>query len=153
MPEGGWPVVHYMHGTGGDYESCRSIDSDILSRGMALLCIDQPLHGSRMPEEGVSELLLDFYSFNFLNPGAGRNGFIQGAADTLVLTAMVAAGRFDIDGAVIARPDEIRPVVERAMAVNREGRPFLIDAVIAQRGPGAGANWHPGISIAAAAKQ
>jgi len=68
--------------------------------------------------------------------------------DPVVDFVSIAKG-FDIDGAVISRPDEIRPVFERAMAVNREGRPYLVDAVIAQRGPGAGMNWHPGISIAA----
>jgi thiamine pyrophosphate-dependent acetolactate synthase large subunit-like protein len=55
---------------------------------------------------------------------------------------------FDIEGALITRPDEIRPAFETAMAVNHEGRPYLIDALVAQRGPGAGQNWHPGISIA-----
>jgi benzoylformate decarboxylase len=67
--------------------------------------------------------------------------------DPVVDFVSIAKG-FDIDGAVISRPDEIRSAFERAMAVNREGRPYLIDAVIAQRGPGAGMNWHPGVSIA-----
>jgi len=55
---------------------------------------------------------------------------------------------FDIEGGVIAEPSQIRPVFERAVAANREGRPYLIDALIAQRGPGAGADWHPDVSIA-----
>ncbi len=54
---------------------------------------------------------------------------------------------FEIDGAVVSAPDEIGPAFARAVAANREGRPFLIDALIAQRGPGAGLNWHPDISI------
>ncbi len=54
---------------------------------------------------------------------------------------------FDIDGAVVSAPDEIGPAFARAVAANREGRPFLIDALIAQRGPGAGLNWHPDVSI------
>lgn len=54
---------------------------------------------------------------------------------------------FDIDGAVVMSPDDVAPVFGHAAAVNREGRPFLIDARIAQRGPGAGMNWHPDISI------
>jgi len=53
---------------------------------------------------------------------------------------------FNIEGRVITHPDQIRPVFERAFAVNREGRPFLVDASIAQRGPGANQNWHPDIS-------
>ncbi len=54
---------------------------------------------------------------------------------------------FDIDGAVVSAPAEIGPAFARALAANREGRPFVIDALIAQRGPGAGMNWHPDISI------
>lgn len=59
----------------------------------------------------------------------------------------VAKG-FDIDGAIISHPDEIKKAFETAIAVNREGRPYLIDAFVAQRGPAAGQNWHPEISIA-----
>jgi len=58
----------------------------------------------------------------------------------------IASG-FDIEGAMISGPDDINRVFERAVAVNREGRPFIIDALIAQRGPGADMNWHPNISI------
>lgn len=57
---------------------------------------------------------------------------------------------FNIEGRVITGPDEIRPVFERAFAVNREGRPFLVDASIAQRGPGANLDWHPDIAISRA---
>jgi thiamine pyrophosphate-dependent acetolactate synthase large subunit-like protein len=57
---------------------------------------------------------------------------------------------FDIEGGVISEPAQIQPVFERAVAANREGRPYLIDALIAQRGPGADTNWHPDISIAQA---
>ena len=56
---------------------------------------------------------------------------------------------FDIDGIQISRPEEVALAMQRAAAVNREGRPYLIDAVIARRGPGAESTWHPEISIAA----
>ena len=56
---------------------------------------------------------------------------------------------FDIDGQKISKPDEIQPALQRAIAVTREGRPFLIDAVIARKGAGADSTWHPEISIAA----
>ena len=35
---------------------------------------------------------------------------------------------FDIDGAVVSRPEEFQSALARARAVNREGRPFVIDA-------------------------
>jgi thiamine pyrophosphate-dependent acetolactate synthase large subunit-like protein len=55
---------------------------------------------------------------------------------------------FDIDGAVLEKPGDIRKVTKRALAATREGRPYLIDASIARRGPGAESTWHPDISIA-----
>lgn len=97
MPPAGWPVVLYAHGTGGDYESCRSIASDVVSLGMALLCIDQPLHGSR--GAGYSETEIVNYSFNFVNPRSGRTGFRQSAIDTVMLARMVVHGRFEWEGA------------------------------------------------------
>ncbi|MDP6943192.1 MAG: hypothetical protein QF464_03500, partial [Myxococcota bacterium] len=98
MPETGWPVVLYAHGTGGDYESCRGVSGELLSLGYALLCIDQPLHGNRGPEGAPpledSELVI--YSFNFLNAGAGRTAFRQAAIDSMTLARMISAGRFDL---------------------------------------------------------
>ncbi len=55
---------------------------------------------------------------------------------------------FDIEGAVIQRPEDISGAFGRAFSANREGRPFVIDALIAQRGPGANQNWHPDVRIA-----
>jgi len=54
---------------------------------------------------------------------------------------------FDIDGVVATSPADFRAALARAGAVNREGRPFLIDAAVARRGPGAESTWHPGVSI------
>ncbi len=94
MPPAGWPVVTYAHGTTGDYQSCRSTASVLLALGHAVVCIDQPLHGSR--GEGLSDGELETFSFNFLNPPAGRTGFRQAAIDTFNLTRMIAAGGFDL---------------------------------------------------------
>ncbi len=59
------------------------------------------------------------------------------------------AKSFDIDGQFISAPDEIGPAMERASAVTREGRPYLIEALTARYGAGAESTWHPEISIAA----
>jgi len=67
--------------------------------------------------------------------------------DPAVDFVSIAKG-FDIAGTQISQPDQIKSAFETAMAVNREGRPYLIDALVAQRGPAAGQNWHPEISIA-----
>ncbi len=100
MPEAGWPVTLYAHGTGGDYESCRSDTRELVADGIAVLCIDQPLHGSRGPDgQLLDETQLVLYSFNFTNPYAGRSAFRQAAIDTVVLSRMIEASRFDIEAA------------------------------------------------------
>lgn len=98
MPEGGWPVVLYGHGTGGDYDSCKGVSDELLPLGYALLCIDQPLHGNRGPEgqPALDDSELVIYSFNFLNAGSGRSSFRQAAIDSMLLARMVSAGRFDL---------------------------------------------------------
>ncbi len=63
------------------------------------------------------------------------------------------AGSFGIKGEVISSPDQIKPAMKRAVKATRDGRPYLIDAILAQKGSGAGANWHPEISIAAGRKR
>lgn len=55
---------------------------------------------------------------------------------------------FGIDGELVSQPIELKAAFARAAAVTREGRPYLIDAVIARRGKGADSTWHPEISIA-----
>jgi thiamine pyrophosphate-dependent acetolactate synthase large subunit-like protein len=58
------------------------------------------------------------------------------------------ARAFDIGGERISAPAEAGPALERAAAAAREGRPYLIDAVIARRGHAAESTWYPEISIA-----
>jgi benzoylformate decarboxylase len=55
---------------------------------------------------------------------------------------------FDIKGQSISEPDKIPAALQRASEATRDGRPYLLDVAIAQRGPGANTNWHPEISIA-----
>jgi len=113
-PAAGWPTVLYAHGTCGDYESCRSTARDLLTEGLAVLCVDQPLHGSRGPgEEPLSCEDLSRYSFNFTNPRAGRMSFRQSAVDTLTLTRMLAAGRFDLSADRTLAGNEVRLDPER----------------------------------------
>ncbi len=58
------------------------------------------------------------------------------------------ANAFDIEGARANEPAELAGALQRAVDVTREGRPFLVDINLAQRGLGADVNWHPDISIA-----
>ncbi|MCC6620274.1 MAG: hypothetical protein IT385_03415 [Deltaproteobacteria bacterium] len=100
MPEDGWPVVIYSHGTGGDYESCRGDTRELIEDGIAVLCSDQPLHGPRGPAGAAGPALTDaevvLFSFNFVNPYAGRSAFRQAAIDTLIQSKMIVDGRFDL---------------------------------------------------------
>jgi len=115
MPEDGWPIVLYSHGTGGDYESCRGDTSELVADGIAVLCIDQPLHGPRGPAGAAGPPLSDsevvLFSFNFVNPYAGRSAFRQSAIDTLVLSKMIVDGRFDLAGSLTksGRPVKLDP--------------------------------------------
>lgn len=87
MPESGWPVVIYQHGTGGSYRSpCNSNGllspgGVVANAGFVTLGIDQPLHGPRNNGLPTSDLA----NFNILNPVSGRTNFRQGAVDALYL--------------------------------------------------------------------
>jgi len=106
MPPAGWPLVLYSHGTGGDYETCFRTANRLLPEGLAVLCIDQPLHGLRGPDLADGEL--ELFSFNFINPYSGRSSFRQAAIDSLLLSRMAAAGRFDIPGADTVLGEDVR---------------------------------------------
>jgi len=61
------------------------------------------------------------------------------------------AKSFEIEGATCTRPDELKKALRRAKGVLREGRPFLIDAVIMQLDRSLRRTvhtWYPKISIA-----
>lgn len=78
MPANGYPICIYAHGTGGDYMSF--IDDGtggrLAAQGIATISTDQVLHGPRNPG-GNPEVAF----FNFINPYAGRDNALQGAAD------------------------------------------------------------------------
>jgi dienelactone hydrolase len=89
MPAGGWPVVLYAHGTGGDRRSF--IDDGTATRlagvGVAVISIDQVLHGTRDPTGTDPEVTF----FNFQNIAAARDNVRQGAADDFQLLRLVQA--------------------------------------------------------------
>lgn len=80
MPEAGYPIVLYGHGTGGDFRSF--IDDDtaelLAAQGYAAMGIDAPVHGERNPT------MDDTIFFNILNPDAVRCNPVQGALDHVV---------------------------------------------------------------------
>lgn len=93
MPATGWPVILYSHGTFGDWQTCLDgKEQEAVREGLAMICIDQPLHGAR----GVGGEVDYLHVFNFINPRSGRMTFRQSAIDTMWLTRMIADGRFDM---------------------------------------------------------
>jgi thiamine pyrophosphate-dependent acetolactate synthase large subunit-like protein len=61
------------------------------------------------------------------------------------------AKSFDIDGELAETPAQFRKALQRATAATREGRPYLIDAIIMQldrRGRETDEIWYPQVSIA-----
>jgi len=92
MPEDGWPIAIYSHGTGGSDRGFASSDREkspgalFSQAGYVGIGISQPLHGDRNTG-GSPEL----YSFNYLNPESGKSTFRQGAADQIYLAHLLAA--------------------------------------------------------------
>lgn len=93
VPENGWPVVLYAHGTGGDFESSLGVAGTLASVGVATMGVDQIHHGTRNPTESGPEALV----FNFINPFAFRDNNKQAALD------VVQQARFIINNQVSDR--------------------------------------------------
>ena len=89
-PADGWPVVLYIHGTGGDVASGHaSTAGRLAAQGFAMVSMELPLHGARA--EGRS-FDIGVSTFNFLNPAAGRANFRQGAIDILSFLDAISKG-------------------------------------------------------------
>ncbi len=104
--DGKLPVSLSAHGTGGDYLSFASggkfkISTELTSRGIAIISIDQPMHGPRCNPQ-ITGAVLDLKTFNFLNIAAGRSGFRQSALDTVFLARMVHEGKLNVPATVSA---------------------------------------------------
>jgi len=98
MPEQGWPVVIYSHGTGGSHTSVtggspNSPATILAMEGMASFAISQPLHGDR--GNGINA---ELYSFNYLNPTAGQTMFRQGALDQIYLAEILTSMSHSFSG-------------------------------------------------------
>ncbi len=87
MPPGGWPVVIYAHGTGGDFLSFhRNGSARVLADlGVAVLGIDNAMNGERIPPDGNPDTLF----FNVGNIWAARDNVRQAAVDVIQLERLV----------------------------------------------------------------
>lgn len=86
-PATGWPLLVYLHGTGGDWRTfCNSTSAFEVGfwgveDGFIGLGIDLPLHGPR----GTEDTNLSLHSFNVLQPDSALHIHRQGALDMLAL--------------------------------------------------------------------
>ena len=106
------PVVIYSHGTKGKFDGFASykVTQMLTAAGLAVIGIDQPMHGPRS-DPPLLEDELTTASFNFFNPESSRTVFRQGVLDNVFLLEMIRDGMLDI-------PAEHSPT----------GKPFKLDA-------------------------
>ena len=95
-PAGGWPVVIYQHGTGGDYKSfigdgsgreaakVTDASGNVIAK-FAMIGTDQVLHGTRSPA-GTN---YDTAFFNFVNLPAAHDNPKQGALDAFTVVRLI----------------------------------------------------------------
>lgn len=115
MPAGGWPVVIYLHGTGGSFRShinngvaVNLADIDLgggVTTQMAVIGIDQVVHGARREGSAVHPNQL---FFNVLNPHAAKYNPMQGAADLFGLVRVVESFVEQVNGVGEVRLDPTR---------------------------------------------
>ncbi len=115
MPVDGWPIVIYLHGTGGSFRShfnngvaVNLADVDLgggVSTQMAVIGIDQVVHGDR---RGSSTTHPNYLFFNFANPQAAKNNTLQGAADLFQLVRVVESFAEQVNTAGEVRLDPSR---------------------------------------------
>ncbi len=111
MPQDGWPVLIYAHGTGGSFRSHVGEVSPMVSKidvggtqvGMVVVGWDQVLHGTR---RGDSQDDPEGLVYNYANPLAARGNFLQGAADIHAIVAW--AKSFDLPAAQSPTGEEIK---------------------------------------------
>jgi hypothetical protein len=95
-PVGGWPIVMCSHGTGGSYKSCMGTEAVLLTKaGMAVIAIDQPLHGDRYTGPPID---VEYYSFNFTNPDGARSLFRQAGLDFVALARFIEGLKIHVSG-------------------------------------------------------
>ena len=114
MPEDGWPVVLYGHGTGGDYQSFLNakVAVTLARAGIAVLSIDQIHHGFRDPRpdgcrtQADPSACVSLVFFNFLIPEAGRDNVRQSALDSVSLLRLAKGFNEELPVRGTERPED-----------------------------------------------
>ncbi len=102
MPEGGWPVVIFIHGITGDRSNMLGIAPALTAAGFVVIAIDQPLHGvavdSPLRVPGTTERTFDAdldqdgvvdssgsHFINLVSLASSRDNLRQSAIDQITL--------------------------------------------------------------------
>ena len=95
VPDAGFPVVLYSHGTGGSFESViDDLCAELASIGVAGVGIDQVFHGPRGGSNGgCFGMSVELCFFNPVNVVAGRNNSRQAALDNVMLRKLLSRVR------------------------------------------------------------
>lgn len=81
-----WPVVLYAHGTNGSFRGgVDRLAHQLAPKGVAMVGIDQPMHGDRRQSPLGSGALF----YNYANPPAAKGNLYQGAAENYALLKFV----------------------------------------------------------------
>ncbi|WP_437592171.1 hypothetical protein [Sorangium sp. So ce1000] len=109
MPEAGYPIVLFAHGTGGDYRSyIRSGTGQGLARRcLAVMGVDQIFHGAR-PEAPRDPAQAGLLFYNVQNVAAARTNARQSALDEVQRARLFTASRMAVPAGVSSTGEEIR---------------------------------------------
>lgn len=116
VPTGGWPVVIYGHGTGGNFRSFvgQGYAETFAQAGFATIGYDGVMHGPRqgpsLQPSGWAPLLWKVADpgrlfFNLLRPVAARDNIHQGSADLFSLVHLLQSDVPTVAGAGVVRFD------------------------------------------------
>jgi benzoylformate decarboxylase len=77
---------------------------------------------------------------------AGRDYMSYLGDPDVEFTRLAAA--YNIGGEVVSNTDQLRPAIQRAFKVLRDGRPYVLDVQTRRSGAGAEVSWYPKFSVA-----
>ena len=112
MPDAGYPIVLYAHGTGGNYRSHLSFADTLAEQCLASMGVDQIFHGAR---PGADQASTEILFFNFQNIIAARTNGRQSAIDEVQRARLFTERHARIPAAVSHTGEEIRFDPERVL--------------------------------------
>ena len=84
--------------------------------------------------------------------GAAGRDYISYLGDPEVDFTKLASA-YNIGGEIVRNTDQLRPAIQKAFRVLKDGRPYLLDIRTKTAGAGAEVSWYPKYSVAAQRKR